>query len=152
MSRQRPDESREDFNSRMRDYMHLRYVDKMARAIEALGGQCRKCGATDGLEIDHIDPRTKSFSVAEAYGKGDAKFFAEIAKCQLLCDPCHTRKTILDNGWQSAKEEHGTPRSYRYCHCAICKAQQAAKMAEFRRKHGRKRKDGSVYFPKAREA
>lgn len=33
------------------------------RLIEMLGGKCVRCGATEDLEFDHIDPSTKVFAV-----------------------------------------------------------------------------------------
>jgi 5-methylcytosine-specific restriction endonuclease McrA len=42
----------------MRTYIKARRKVRRARLIELLGGQCVRCGSTDELEFDHIDPET----------------------------------------------------------------------------------------------
>ena len=64
--------------------------------IEMLGGKCESCGTTKNLQFDHIDPTTKSFSIAKRYRCKDV--FEEIKKCQLLCYECHLKKTSEE--WQ----------------------------------------------------
>jgi len=64
--------------------------------IEMLGGKCKSCGTTKNLQFDHIDPTTKSFSIAKRYRCKDV--FEEIKKCQLLCYECHLKKTSEE--WQ----------------------------------------------------
>ena len=64
--------------------------------IKMLGGKCESCGTTKNLQFDHIDPTTKSFSIAKKY-KCTA-VFEEIKKCQLLCYECHLKKTSEE--WQ----------------------------------------------------
>ena len=43
-----------------------------------LGGKCECCGSTFNLQFDHIDPTTKSFSIAKKYGCKEV--FEEIKK------------------------------------------------------------------------
>lgn len=57
-----------------------------------MNGPCRKCGGTDRLQVDHIDPKTKVSSDPWLWGK--ARREAELAKCQVLCTPCHNEKTL----------------------------------------------------------
>ena len=64
--------------------------------IEMLGGKCKSCGTTKNLQFDHIDPTTKSFSIAKKYRC--PVVFEEIKKCQLLCYECHLKKTSEE--WQ----------------------------------------------------
>ena len=64
--------------------------------IEMLGGKCESCGTTKNLQFDHIDPTTKSFSIAKRYRCKNV--FEEIKKCQLLCYECHLKKTSEE--WQ----------------------------------------------------
>ena len=64
--------------------------------IEMLGGKCESCGTTKNLQFDHIDPTTKSFSIAKKYMS--PVVFEEIKKCQLLCYECHLKKTSEE--WQ----------------------------------------------------
>lgn len=71
--------------------MLSKYRKRMDEAIEYLGGKC-KCGSTHKLELDHIDPTTKSFAVAKRWSVSKEIFWAEVKKCQLLCIPCHITK------------------------------------------------------------
>ena len=64
--------------------------------IEMLGGKCESCGTTKNLQFDHIDPTTKSFSIAKKYMC--PVVFEELKKCQLLCYECHLKKTSEE--WQ----------------------------------------------------
>jgi 5-methylcytosine-specific restriction endonuclease McrA len=50
----------------MRGYIKAR---RKYRRERLLGGECVRCGATDDLEFDHIDPKTKAFAVVK--GKED---------------------------------------------------------------------------------
>ncbi len=67
---------------------------------------CVKCGESDirVLEFDHIDPATKSFSIARGitYGKHWEIILKEIDKCQILCSNCHKKRTAVQYGWLKA--------------------------------------------------
>lgn len=118
----------------MRQYMLKRYHKRRKEAIEKLGGHCVKCGAAENLELDHIDPSTKSFTIA-AHGSVNEKLWQEeLKKCQLLCRSCHQGKTLKDRGQNSARETHGTLSSYRYCKCDKCKAAKAKHNKEYKLK------------------
>lgn len=66
---------------------------------EMLGGQCAKCGATDKLEIDHIDPETKIANVTRLWSKPWPVIEKELAKCQLLCFEHHKEKSVAEGSW-----------------------------------------------------
>lgn len=106
----------------MATYMLRRYHARRAEVIETLGGKCVRCGTTEDLEIDHIDPSTKSYCVSHNWNLTPAKMAVELAKCQLLCEFHHIEKTREDFGYADARKTHGTISSYRYCKCAECKA------------------------------
>lgn len=57
-----------------------------------LGNCCNICGATEGLQIDHIDPKTKKFNIGSRYDAQWAIIKPELDKCQLLCVSCHKDK------------------------------------------------------------
>lgn len=67
-------------------------------ARERLGGKCARCGATENLQFDHINPATKVANISEIANWSLARFLAEVDKCQLLCGPggCHQDKTTRD--------------------------------------------------------
>lgn len=72
-----------------------------ARAIAHLGGVCVQCGATANLEFDHVDPATKTATL-HALVRQDSwrKMEAELAKCQLLCKPCHIAKGTAEGDFR----------------------------------------------------
>jgi 5-methylcytosine-specific restriction endonuclease McrA len=110
-------------NEYMRKYVAERQRRRMAEAFELLGGECAICGSTSDLEVDHKDPTTKTFNIAEkAAGVSEVKLQAELLKCQLLCNACHTRKSILERGQLPREGRHGTLTMYRFCKCDECKA------------------------------
>ncbi len=90
-----------------------------------LGGGCVRCGATENLEFDHIDPSAKVFTVCAGLSKAWAALVEEAAKCQLLCKPCHVAKGAEDR----PELQHGTYYVYWYCRCDLCKAANAIKSA-----------------------
>jgi hypothetical protein len=92
-----------------------------------LGGKCVRCGTTENLEFDHIDPSTKVFAISAALSRAWDALVKEASKCQLLCKPCHVAKGAEDR----PELQHGTYYVYWYwnCRCDLCKAANAAKSA-----------------------
>jgi hypothetical protein len=80
--------------------------------IEKMGGKCVECGCTETLEFDHIDPSTKSFNIAAGYTKPKETLLAEVAKCQLLCNKCHIKKTKKDSKFRPKSMLGGRPIKY----------------------------------------
>ena len=80
----------------VKDYLLDRYQDRTEYFHEVLGGKCARCGTTDKLDIDHIDPETKSFTFGNNWGAPLSVLNEELKKCQLLCRPCHIEKTRTD--------------------------------------------------------
>jgi 5-methylcytosine-specific restriction endonuclease McrA len=76
------------------------YLKRRGKVLEYLGGQCTACQSTDNLEIDHVDPATKSFSIGEVITHSWAKIEPELKKCQLLCTSCHSKKSETDGSLQ----------------------------------------------------
>lgn len=84
--------------------------------VALLGGECVKCGATERLEFDHVDPSEKSFSISVNNTMARAKLLPELEKCQLLCYDCHKIKT------RDEAQGCGTHSKYcRGCRCDACK-------------------------------
>jgi hypothetical protein len=103
---------------------------RRAHLLEMLGGKCVRCGTTDGLVFDHIDPSTKAFTIGGNLERPWDVLLAEVRKTQLLCPPCHKIKGTEDR----PESPHGT--IYRYsdlgCRCDLCRAANAAKSARRR--------------------
>jgi 5-methylcytosine-specific restriction endonuclease McrA len=113
----------------MRTYIKARRKVRRARLIELLGGRCVRCGSTDELEFDHIDPETKVFAVGSDMSRAWDKLVEEALKCQLLCRECHVAKGIEDR----PEPAHSYYRYWYYgCRCATCKAANARKSARQR--------------------
>jgi 5-methylcytosine-specific restriction endonuclease McrA len=113
----------------MRTYIKARRKVRRARLIELLGGQCVRCGSTDELEFDHIDPETKVFAVGSDMSRAWDKLVEEALKCQLLCRECLVAKGIEDR----PEPAHSYYRYWYYgCRCATCKAANARKSARQR--------------------
>ena len=109
-------QTREQYNAYMNDYMKKRYARRRLEAIQKLGGVCVVCGTTERLEFDHIDPTLKDFTMANASSFSEARWQAELSKCQLLCHQCHKNK-------HACSEPCGTMRRYwRGCRCDQCRA------------------------------
>jgi hypothetical protein len=119
----------------MRGYIKARRQYRRAQLIEMLGGRCVRCGSTDELEFDHIDPATKAFAVGSDMSRAWERLVEEALKCQLLCRPCHVTK---------GREDRPEPRHsyYRYwyygCRCPICTEANAEKGRGQREKRGEK--------------
>jgi len=114
----------------MRAYRKIKYPERREKILAHLGGKCAACGARDGLQVDHIDPRSKSFDVMKI-GQSFCwkRLVVELKKCQLLCSECHSRKTVSERGSVWARGTHGTLSAYRYCGPPKCPECRAAKRA-----------------------
>lgn len=104
------------------EYQIAYYHRKRAEVVAYLGGKCVECGTEDDLEIDHIDPATKSFEPGKCLNLKNPLHLAEIEKCQLLCREHHRVKTAVENtgithgstyAWSKAK-----------CLCSVCQEAQ----------------------------
>lgn len=76
---------------------HVRHSKKITRgprwralrmqALDRDGWQCVVCGARHRLEVDHIEPVRTHPELSYV-----------LANLQVLCGPCHTRKTRIEVG------------------------------------------------------
>lgn len=106
-------------------YMKRLYDQQRAEFFEILGGCCAACGSKERLEIDHIDPSTKAFSVGAYWGKDSLPAaLKELEKCQALCGKCHrtksareSRERMLAGGYR-----HGSFYGWmkKKCQCVVC--------------------------------
>jgi 5-methylcytosine-specific restriction endonuclease McrA len=82
---------------------------------------CVRCGSTEQLELDHIDPSTKDATLkalhtAAFWSWSMKRIEAEIAKCQVLCRDCHEKKTMTDMG-HTGHSRRGYAKG---CRCTVC--------------------------------
>ena len=114
----------------MRKYIRARKHARRAKLIEMLGGCCVRCETIEGLEFDHIDPKTKRFGICDDLSRAWADLLEELAKCQLLCRPCRIAKGAEDR----PPVPHGLYRyEYHRCRCEVCKAANSIASARKRR-------------------
>ena len=101
-------------------YMRRRYHRKRQQFVALLGGHCAKCHTTKLLEFDHVDPRTKLFTISDCWDYPLPVLLVELAKCQLLCRLCHREKTDAEN---TGKRLHGTWAMWTNggCRCRVCR-------------------------------
>lgn len=134
-------------NAYMAQYMADRRANRRELLIEMLGGACVRCGGTERLELDHIEPGTQAFRLSgkhldQAWGK----VLTEASKCQILCQRCHHQKSQecgeLGSGpGHNRIDDHGTEAMYgKGCRCEPCReARHDARIArgEFKGTRGR---------------
>lgn len=109
-----------------------RYHAKRAQAVAILGGVCAVCGTADDLELDHIDPAAKSFTLNN---QKLGRYMAELGKCQLLCARHHREKTARQfarDGVRSHRSVDPETGRRRYCGCADCKARRNEAQRRYR--------------------
>ena len=75
---------------------------------------CHDCGlvvtedGTHRFDWDHRDPSQKLFTIANNPLKSDHLFYAEVAKCDLVCKICHSDRT--EAGRDAGLFKSGRPR------------------------------------------
>lgn len=107
---------------------------RASRIFEYLGGRCVVCGVTYNLEVDHIDPSTKSFDPKVKSSLKWETLIHELDKCQLLCCEHHTAKHTRQlihgiNGYTHFK-----------CRCEVCVLAWREYIKKYRRSKGIKEK------------
>ena len=119
-------------------YMRDRRHSNREFALTYLGAACVKCGLEDPekLEFDHVDPSTKTMTIADMLAHGRERLIEELQKCQILCEEHHLEKSIANgdiglfgpaNGmWVEAL--HGTNKMYHVhkCKCEECRSWKRA--------------------------
>ena len=129
-----PKRSPAEYREYMRRYMKKQYHRIRNAAVEQLGGCCTQCGATEQLEIDHVNRAKKTMSVERICYVSEERRQGELKNCQLLCNSCHARKTLKDLGRKDARLNHDTLSSYRYCKCDKCKMAKRKYNQEYRKR------------------
>jgi hypothetical protein len=83
--------NRESIRARQRVYESTK---RAMRRTLFYSGACLDCGTTTAkLERDHRDRSTKVNNVARLLHKSSGVFWAEVTKTDLVCQPCHVKRT-----------------------------------------------------------
>lgn len=72
---------------------NIRRFENKQKAVNYLGGRCKKCGFNENIELlhfHHLDPSDKKYDISKFISKGFYYVKAELNKCILLCFNCHT--------------------------------------------------------------
>ena len=76
-----------------RDRNKIAMRENRAHYVGLMGGKCVKCGTTENLEVDHINPEDKTLRISSMWLRKHDRIMEELDKCQLLCGDCHKQKT-----------------------------------------------------------
>lgn len=115
---------------KQREYQRRWLANRRTKWIES-NGPCAKCGSTEQLEVDHIDRSTKHPKLIELGTGGmwswsKERLTEELAKCQVLCNDCHKKKTRSE-----VLAGHGLTKYDLYgCRCEVCKEAKRIKNAK----------------------
>ena len=82
--------------NKKRNYPVIAFRQRVKIAlVEAFGHQCACCGLKDSVvlyDFHHIDPKTKSFGIANASTtRSKQAYLDEAKKCIMLCANCHRK-------------------------------------------------------------
>lgn len=123
-----PQKSKQEYNSYMNQYMKKRYKQRRQLAFNILGPECKICGSLENLELDHINPKTKTMEITKIWSCSMTRFLAEVRKCQTLCKEHHLMKSRLNGdfgGGHNRIDEYGHGTGHMYdkqkCRCSICR-------------------------------
>lgn len=99
-----------------RDYLRTyqkTWISQRRREWLEANGPCCKCGSSDRLEVDHIDPSQKQINPRALWSLSpqNPRRIAELAKCQVLCHECHKEKTRPLLAAKAEKESLVRPRN-----------------------------------------
>ena len=110
-----------------RELQRLKKAKRRSEWFE--GKRCFKCGSSDNLELDHIDPVIKVSH--RIWSWSEEKRENELSKCQCLCKECHNEKTQL---FRALSVRHGTTTAYNHygCRCMSCREVSNVRMRKRR--------------------
>lgn len=113
------------------EYQRVWRNNRRAKYIKIHGGECVDCGSKEKLEFDHTD-RTQKVS-HRIWTWSEQRIEEELAKCRLLCWPCHNKKSVEEMKYPT--RVHGTNLMYvkDKCRCALCKKAHAEKNRAYRK-------------------
>jgi hypothetical protein len=95
----RPKLSEDERRANRQRHRELRRERGKALIREAKGDRCWDCGSvlpSPKLHFHHRDPAEKDKSVSQMSALSFTRIKAEIAKCDVLCQRCHTKRHLLE--------------------------------------------------------
>lgn len=96
----------------VKQYRREKKERRITEARYLLGSKCIRCSTRKSLHFDHVDPATKLFNISDgADHVSEARFWAEVAKCQLLCKPHHLEKTAKEQSNDLKRRRQSSPTS-----------------------------------------
>lgn len=125
-------------NAKDRHRWQRQWLQDRRRKWLSANGPCVRCGSTEDLQVDHIDPRTKVSH--RIWSWREESRLAELAKCQVLCRSCHIKKS-MECG-ERRVTTHGTGQMYQHykCRCALCRAWKSASDKKYRSREWKRRR------------
>jgi hypothetical protein len=73
-----------------------RWVNKRRQNWINENGPCKSCDSNKELEVDHKNPFDKTYEPSSIWSLCKEKRDIELAKCQVLCQKCHAKKSALE--------------------------------------------------------
>jgi hypothetical protein len=107
-------------------------------------GPCVRCGSSENLEVDHVDRAQKVSH--KVWSWSAVRREAELAKCQVLCQPCHVKKGQeagdLGQGPRNRTKMHGSMRMYVFekCRCDACRTWRVRQSQKDRERYQNKKR------------
>lgn len=106
---------------KQREYQRLWLARRRKKWLDE-NGPCARCGSSKDLNIDHKVPGSREGGTGNAiFSRKESVRRKELAKCQVLCRPCHVIKS-MECGERHVTT-HGRANMYikHKCRCDLCK-------------------------------
>lgn len=78
---------------KQKEYQRLWIAERKKFLKTRLGNRCVDCGTNVDLEFDHVDQKSKKFTVMQNITKSLDVLIEEVDKCELRCKPCHLKRS-----------------------------------------------------------
>lgn len=115
------------------------YHTKREELIKLLGGICVKCGSTENLHFDHIDPQSRSFKIGRLLNYSSEELAKEVKKCQLLCRKCHGEKSKKEGSLTRNRQKGSEIKSSKL-------TEEKVKFIKLKIKNGVKHRDIAIEY------
>ena len=118
----------------IRNYQRKWMQQRRQAWIDSQGGCCAKCGSTENLEVDHIDPKLKTMNPRDLWSRTGTIREKELENCKVLCNNCHKIKSGLERSLSVGPIVHGTNKGYnRKCRCSACKTAHSKSTSHYKK-------------------